>query len=55
MLKRNSVNVHSNNRPQLALQIWRLPKVRTSWPYRSFWKFLNGFTKSPRLIVLNID
>ena len=54
-LKRNSVNVHSNNWPQLALQIWRLPKVITSWPYRWFWKFWNGFAKSPRLIVLNID
>ena len=39
----------------LALQIWRLSKVRTDWPKRCCWKFWNGFDKSPRLIVLNID
>ena len=33
MLKRNSINAHSNTVTQLALQIWRLSKVRTAWPY----------------------
>ena len=34
MIKRNSknINVHSNTQ-QLSLQIWRLSKVRTGWPY----------------------
>ena len=49
MLKRNSIKVHSNIRPhwQLALE------MRTGWPYMG--DFGNGFAKSPRLIVLNID
>ena len=44
MLKRNS-------RPLLALlQIWRLSKVRTSWPYTGwFWKFFERFRKKPTI------
>ena len=43
-------------RAQLALQIWRLSKVRTGLPKRWFGKFVRGFAKSrPQLIVLNID
>ena len=49
MLKRNCINVHSNK--QLALQIWRLLKVTTGWPYRSFLNFLKSFAKSPLLQV----
>ena len=33
----------------------RLSKVRTGWRIGDFGNFLNGFSKSPRLIVLNID
>ena len=48
MLKRK---VYSNTRPhwQLALE------MRTGWPYGDFGNFLNGFAKSARFIVLNID
>ena len=43
-------------RAQLALQIWRLSKVRTGCPKRWFGKFVRGFAKSrQQLIVLNID
>ena len=35
-----NINVHSNT-SQLALQIWHLSKVRTSWPYRWFWQTLD--------------
>ena len=56
MLKRNCVNFHSNTRPPLELlQIWRLSKVRTGCILGDFGNFLNGFAKSPRLIVLNIE
>ena len=51
MLKRISVKVHSNTRPY-----WQLAQeMRTGWPMGDFGKFLNGFAKSQRLIVLNID
>ena len=53
MLKRNSVNVHWNILPQLALQIWQ--KWEPAGRIGDFGDFLNGFAKSPRLIVLNID
>ena len=48
-LKRNSFKISS--------QIWRLSKVRTSWPYRWFWKFFELFHyKSTRAsMVLNIE
>ena len=36
MLKRNSFNVLSNTRQLLAIQIWRLSKVRTGWLYIDF-------------------
>ena len=51
MLKRNSIKVHSNTWPhwQLALE------TRTGRPNGWFGNFLNGFAKSPRLVVLNID
>ena len=55
MLKRNSITLyhtlsHSitlyhtlSHSTQLALQIWRLSKVRTGWPYTDdFENFLNG-------------
>ena len=48
MLKRNSINVHSNTW-QLAVQIWRLSKVKTGWPGGCFGSFLNFFPKSPLL------
>ena len=53
MLKRNSVNVHSNTNTA------RSAKVRTGWPYTlgDFGNFFNCLAKSPRLlrsIVLNI-
>ena len=38
MLKRNSINVHSNT-GQLALRIWRLSKVSTC----DFGNIFNGF------------
>ena len=53
MLKRNSVNVHSNTTTA------RSAKVRTGWPYilGDFGNFFNCLAKSPRVlrsIVLNI-
>ena len=48
MLKRNSINVHSHTRPLVKS---REPAGRIG----DFGNFLNGFAKSPRLIVLNID
>ena len=54
MLKRDSVNVHSLNiLPQLALQIYQ--KWEPDGRIGDFGNFLNGFSKSTRLIVLNID
>ena len=47
MLKRNSINVHCKFG---ARQKWE-PAGRIG----DFGNFLNGFAKSPRLIVLNID
>ena len=38
MLKRNSINVHSNT-----------PKLATGWPYRWFWIFFSGFANSKRV------
>ena len=54
MLKRNSVNVHSNTTTA------RSAKVRTVWPYilGDFANFFNCLAKSPRVlrsIVLNIS
>ena len=44
MLKRNSINVHSNTVTQIALQIWRLSKVRTAWPHADlYWSILGDF------------
>ena len=48
MLKRNSINVHSHTRPLVKS---REPAGRLG----VFGNFLNGFAKSQRLIVLNID
>ena len=48
MLKRNSINVHSHTRPLVKS---REPAGRIG----DFGNFLNGFAKSQRLIVLNID
>ena len=44
ILKRNYTKVHSNTRShhQLALE------MRTGWPHGWFWKYLNGFARSPR-------
>ena len=42
--KRNSITVHSNT-CQLAVQIWRLSKVRTGWPYA--WVILKSFRNFP--------
>ena len=39
MLKSDSINVHSNTRQLLAVQIWRLSKVRTGWLYSDFGLF----------------
>ena len=41
MLKRNSINVHSNTRPQLKLQNWE-----TAGRIGDFGNFLNGLVKS---------
>ena len=54
MLKRNSINVHSNTTTA------RPTKVRTGWPYilGDFGNFFNCLAKSPcvlRSIVLNIE
>ena len=52
MLKRNSVNVHSNTTTA------RSAKVRTGWPYVIFENFFKGLAKSPRVlrsIFLNIE
>ena len=51
MLKRNSIKVHSNTRPHWQLALEREPAGRMG----DFRKFLNGFDKSPRLIVLDIE
>ena len=46
MLKRNSVNVHSNTTTT------RFAKVRTGWPYIGYFGFFfNGLTKSPRASI----
>ena len=39
MLKRKSINVHSNT-----------PKLATGWPYRWFWIFFSGFANSKRVV-----
>ena len=45
MLKRNSVNVHSNTTTA------RSAKVRTGWPYiGDFGYFFNGLAKRPRVV-----
>ena len=54
MLKRNSVNVHSNTTTA------RSAKLRTGWPYMlgDFGVFFNCFAKRKRVlrsIVLNIE
>ena len=53
MLKRNSVNVHSNTTTA------RSAKVRTGWPYiGDFGNFFKGLAKRPRVhrsIVQNIE
>ena len=53
MLKRNSVNVHSNTTTA------RSAKLRTGWPYMlgDFGNLLNGFANTSRRasIVLNIE
>ena len=46
MLKRNSINVHSHTRPLVKSENRLIG---------DFGNFLNGFAKSQRLIVLNID
>ena len=48
MLKRNSINVHSNTQ-QLVMQIWPLSKMRIGCRIGDFEKFWNGFAKSPLL------
>ena len=57
VLKRNSIKVHSNTRPKVALQIPPFSKVRSRLVVYigDFGNFFNGFAKSPRLIFLNID
>ena len=55
VLKRNSINFHSNTRPQLALLAPVKRENRLAGRIGDFGNFLNGFAKSPRLIVLNID
>ena len=47
MLKRNSINIHCKFGAQ---QTWEL-----AGRIGDFGNFLNGFAKSPQLIVLNID
>ena len=44
-MERNSINVHSNTRPQLALQKWE-PAGRIG----DFGQFFNGLAKSPRVL-----
>ena len=48
MLKRNSINVHSHTQPLVKSQ-------ELAGRIGDFENFLNGFAKSRRLIVLNID
>ena len=57
MLKRNSVDVHSNTLLPLALlQICACQKREPAGRILGdFGNLLNGFAKSPRLIVLNIE
>ena len=55
VLKRNSIDVHSNTRPQLALLAPVKRENRLAGRIGDVGNFLNGFAKSPRLIVLNID
>ena len=45
MLERNSVNVHSNTRPHLALQ-----KCEPAGCIGDFGNFFNGLAKSPRML-----
>ena len=55
MLKRNSTNVHSNTLPSSHCKFGACQKWESAGRVGDFGNFLNGFTKSPRLIVLNID
>ena len=45
MFKRNSINVHSNTRPHLALQ-----KLEPAGRICNFGNFFNGLAKSPRML-----
>ena len=49
------INVYSNTLPQLALKIGACQKWEPAGCIGNFGNVLNGFAKSPRLIVLNID
>ena len=48
MFKRNSVNVHWNILPRLALQIWQKWEPASRWG--DFGIFFKGFAKSPRVL-----
>ena len=55
MLKRNSINVHSNTWHSSHCKFGACQKWEPAGRIGDFGNFLNGFAKSPRLIVLNID
>ena len=55
MLKRNSINVHSNTRHSSYCKFGTCRKWEPAGRIGDFGNFLNGFAKSQRLIVLNID
>ena len=38
-----AIKIDSINSFKISSQIWRLSKVRTSWPHRWFWKFFERF------------
>ena len=55
MLKRNSLNVHSNTWHSSHCKFGACQKREPAGCIGDFGDFLNGFVKSPRLIVLNIE
>ena len=55
MLKRNSINVHSNTLHSSHWKFGACQEWGAAGRLDNFENVLNGFSKSPRLIVLNID
>ena len=55
MLKRKSIHVHSNTGRSSHCKFGACQKLQPASRIGDFENFLNGFAKSPRLLVLNLD